>query len=287
LGITAEDIGEVNAQMQSDYDREYKVFKNAYNTDECYLCGKSFATITKENPCLHWLLRRCKFKKKNFIKLYKKYDYHQVAAFLRWVANEEVYLKNINDMESEKTEGKIIQYTVRWKNIEWSFESSKNDFSGHANTRQDYPHYHFQMRIDGKQFINYSDFHAPLSASDIQKINFVKDEGMPFVHSFGPAGIGMQEIMNIDVEALYGSLDFSGDEFNGILHGQTIISSNNEEGISCELIDDVYDESRKTGVAVSKILRGKLANTEASVITILSPVEGIPEIAKRTGHKRR
>lgn len=88
-------------QHQQTLD-EYERFRAAYAADECYLCNKPFKTISKENPCIHWLLRRSKFKSKDFVKVYDKFDYHQICSFLRWVANQERFQGNINDLKDEK-----------------------------------------------------------------------------------------------------------------------------------------------------------------------------------------
>ena len=54
------------------------------------------------------------------------------------------------------------------------------------------------MRIDGRQFINFNEFHVPLSDRDLFNLS-LRDE--PNVHhSFGVAGSGMQEALSVDPE---------------------------------------------------------------------------------------
>ena len=77
------------------YDKQYSAFIEHYEKDECYLCGKPFKTISNNQLCLHWLLRQCKFKKKDFPKITAKYDFYSISAFLRWVANAEAGTRNI------------------------------------------------------------------------------------------------------------------------------------------------------------------------------------------------
>jgi hypothetical protein len=144
---------ELFQQTFEQHEEKYTRFLNAYSKDECYLCNKNFKTYSKSNPCLHWLLRRCKFKKKDFPLLTEKYDYHQINMYVQWIANSEYFQKNINDMKGEQSEKKVFQSTIKWKNIEWSFECSENDFKGH-NGSINYPHYHFQMTIDKRIFIS-------------------------------------------------------------------------------------------------------------------------------------
>ncbi len=284
--FTPEQINEQNKKRTEDAKKEYNEFIDAHTKGMCYICKKSYKTISKDTPCVHWLLRECKFKKKDFEKIYEKFDFFQINAFLRWVANQESYLKNINDMKEEQAEGKIIQETIKWKHIEWSFECAESDFKGHGGTQSNFPHYHFQMRINGQQFINYNDFHVPLSKDDELKLTLMQDEATDFVHTFGSAGAGMQDAMKVNINQLFDSADFRGDELNGVFHFQSIIHSSN--GIDGEIIDEAYEESRKTGKSVAKIIREKLKNDDAvSMVSIGSPADSVPEIAKRTEHKPR
>ena len=105
-------------QQRENYEREYSDFIKHYGRDECYLCGKPFKTISKSEPCVHWLLRRCKFKKKDFTKITDKYDFYNISAFLRWVANAEAGVRNINNLKEESSERKIFETTIKWKREE-------------------------------------------------------------------------------------------------------------------------------------------------------------------------
>jgi len=283
--FTQEEIAEQNRIRHQKALEEYERFKKAHPQNICYICKKPYKTISRDTPCIHWLLRECKFKKKDFNKVYGKFDFFSINAFLRWVANYEVYLKNINDMKNEQNESKIIQETIQWKHIEWSFECSGNDFKGHGGTNSNFPHYHFQMRINGQQFINYNDFHIPLSKNDQMKLVLMNDPDSNFKHTFGSSGAGMEDALKFDMENFMESADFNGDELNGIFHFQSIVSAPN--GIDGELIDKAYEESKKTGKSVAKILRDILPEDEVSILTIATPGDSVPEIAKRTEHKQR
>ena len=283
---TPEEIEKENQERQRLGQEEHDRFLKAYNNDCCYLCGKPFKTIRKSNPCLHWLLRRCKFKKKDFPKIIEKYSYVQMESYLRWVANADVFLKNVNNLTDEKTKGKIIQSTIKWKDIEWSFDCSMSDFEGHKGTNSEFPHYHFQMRINGQQFINYNDFHIQLTKNDEFILSLMLDGTPNFHHTFGAGGMGMEEAMSVDFDLLLENPDFKGDEHNGIYHMQSVIQANSEEGIPGELIDEAFEESRKTGISATKILREKLAD-HASMVTIVSPSENVPDLAKRTERKKK
>jgi len=284
--LAQEQIDDINEQEQQRAVEEHNQFLHYYRQNICYICKKPYKTISKDTPCVHWLLRECKFKKKDFKSVYEKFDFFSINAFLRWVANEEQYLKNINDMKDEQSENIIIQETIKYKHIEWSFECSNGDFKGHGGSQSNFPHYHFQMRINGQQFINYSDFHIPLSDYDITKIEIIQDDDSQFIHTFGTRGAGMNDAMKVDINKIFNSADFRGDELNGIFHFQSIIQA--PDGIDGEFIDEAYEESRKTGKSVAKIMRDKLAGRkDVRIMTIGSPVDSVPEIAKRTEHKKR
>jgi hypothetical protein len=84
----------------------------------------------------------------------------QIQLFLRRVANEEGFAKNINDLAVEGS-GKIVELTIKAKDKEWSFSCGDGDYEGHKrespNSRR--PHYHLQMRVNGLPFIDYNNFH--------------------------------------------------------------------------------------------------------------------------------
>lgn len=281
------EINEFNLKSKESYDKEYEAFRNSFSKDECYLCGKSIKTSSHGNPCLHWLLRRCKFKKNQFTSLYEKYDYHQISSYLRWVANFEQPLKNVNDIELEKSDKVVFQSTIKWKNVEWTFECSPNDFIGHKGKHIDFPHYHFQMKIDGNIFIKFNEFHLPLSPLDIEKIELHNDSNNKFSHSYGAKGAGMQDIMKVDFNKLYNDDTLTGGEFDSFVDKKTIIHDKSGKGISGEFIADVYAESEKSGIPFSKLIQEKLNSEQASVQTIITAAEDVPKIAERTKHKKK
>jgi hypothetical protein len=284
-GLSKDELKHLN---QKDHDRnvaEYEEFKEGYKNGICYLCGKPFKTISKNNPCIHWLLRQCKFKKKDSPKVFGEFDYHQVAAFLRWVANQERFQSNINDLNEEKSEKKVISYTIKWKNIEWTFDCSKNDYDGHGGSKMDFPHYHFQVRIDGRQFINFKDYHIPFSKQDIFTLELRKEEPDFFHHSFGFGGSGMQEAVEVDPNMILANNVSTDNEKEATYHIQTIVMAE-ESPISGEVIQEIIEENKRTGKLQAHIAQEKLKG-KAKIRTIISPVDTIPDIAKRPKHKRK
>jgi len=282
--MSPEQIEKMNRLNDEEHLRQTSAFQEGYKNGRCYLCGKPFKTISTDSPCLHWLLRQCKFKKKDFQKIYEKYGYVNIAAFVRWCANQERFLANINDLEEERSGRKVLSYTVKWKNIEWTFDCSKNDFNGHEGTSIDYPHYHFQMRIDGRQFINFNDFHVPFTDQDVFVLKTSIEQGAWFNHDFGGIGSGMQQAVSIDPDLALQHMT-NADEEDATFHLSTMIEAI-DKPIPGELIDEMREESARTGKSMALIAQEKLAGI-ATVRTVISPAESIPDIASRTEHKRR
>ncbi len=280
-----EKIEELNQLNDEEHQRQAAEFKINYEKDICYLCKKPFKTISKNEPCLHWLLRQCKFKKKDFTKIYKKYGYGSIAAFIRWCANQERFLSNINDLEDEKSDRKIISYTVKWKNIEWTFDCSRKDFEGHKESFIDYPHYHFQMRIDGRQFINFNDFHVPFTDYDLFVLKNSMEQGDWFKQCFGSIGSGMQEAVSLDPDDVLENSSRSDNEDDATYHFSTMIDAS-DNPISGEEIYEIQKEAERTGKSFAYVAKHKLKD-RANIQTVISPVDSIPDIASRTEHKPR
>ncbi|WP_429179522.1 hypothetical protein [Aeromonas salmonicida] len=283
--MSPEEIEEINQLNDKEHQRQASAFKKGYKKGICYLCNKPFKTISKEEPCLHWLLRQCKFKKSDFPKIYKKYGYVNIAAFLRWCANQERLLSNINDLEDERPDGKILSYTIRWKNIEWTFDCSRKDFEGHHGTYTDYPHYHFQMRINGRQFINFNDFHVPFTEYDLFNLKNSLEQGDWFKHNFGAIGSGMQDAIEIDVDNILEHASSTTDQDDATYNFSTTIMAI-DKPISGEEIYEIHKEAERTGKSFAFVARNKLQN-RANIQTVITPADSIPDITSRTEHKRR
>jgi hypothetical protein len=280
-----EEIEEMNQLNDEEHQRQAESFKTGYEKGICYLCNKPFKTISNNDPCLHWLLRQCRFKKKDFPKIYEKYGYGNIAAFIRWCANQERLLSNINDLEDEKSDRKVLSYTVKWKNIEWTFDCSKNDFEGHKGTSIDYPHYHFQMRIDGRQFINFNDFHVPFTDQDLFVLKNSVEQGDWFKQNFGAIGSGMQEAVSVELVDILEHTTRSDNEDEATYHLSTMIDAS-DNPITGDEIYEIQQEVERTGKTFAYVAQKKLKE-RAKVQTVISPADSIPDIASRTEHKRR
>lgn len=281
--LTTEQIEDSNRRDRTEHERQVLEFREAYAAGRCYLCGEAFDQMRASEPCSHWLLRRCRFKKKDFLSITTRYDYHNIAAFLRWCANEESLLRNINDLENERSERKVISYTVKWKNIDWTFDCTENDMRGHGTGPSAQPHYHFQMRIDGRQFINFNEFHVPLSDRDLFQLSLLDE---PSVHqSFGTAGAGMQEAVSADPELILEYTQSTAEGSNATYNFSTMIEAINEP-LSGDDIYAVIEEANRTNQSFAYVAQQRLMS-RANIQTVISPADDIPDIASRTEHKPR
>jgi len=276
-------------KWQAENDQEHRSqharFKQGYEQGKCYLCGKDFKTVSKDEPCLHWLLRMGRFKPKDIKLIGEKFGYIQIAAYLRWCANEERLLANINDLEDEASEGKFLSSTIRWRNIEWTFDCSANDLAGHGGSHSNFPHYHFQMRIDGRQFINFNDYHLPFSDMDLFSFRLRNEPGFGF--DFGVHGAGMSDAMQSDPEFIIENTVVSESEEDAGFGFSTMIMSK-DGTISGDDIYKMIQESKRTGRSIASISRKFYENDESvNIGTIVSPSGSVPEITARTEMKRR
>lgn len=282
--MTPEELRKWNDLNDAEHRSQYLKFIAGYRKEHCYLCDKDFKTISKETPCVHWLLRRGKFKNKDIVLIANKFGYINICAYLRWCANAERMVANINDIKEEAPDGKILSSTIRWRNIEWSFDCSPNDFAGHGGSHSSFPHYHFQMRIDGRQFINFNDYHLPFNDLDLFVLRLSKEPGMHF--DFGSHGIGMQDAMDIDPEDIINHTTYTEDEEEAAFNIQTIIMAPNNP-IRGEEVFAAIEESKKTGRTMAAIFREKFEGTDVGVTSIIGPSETVPKITPRTEHKPR
>lgn len=280
-----EEVERHNDRDTARYETEYDAFSTEYQKGKCYLCHCDFKTISRDRPCVHWLLRRGKFKKNDFPLLFEKFGFTQLAAFTRWAANQEQPLSAINDLDVLRGERKVFEFTVRWKNIEWTFDCSKNDYEGHDGLKTNFPHFHLQMRIDGRAFIDFGDFHIPFTEEDLFRIDVSRDLPSLFHVSYGDAGLGMQFASELDPDTILEETEVTDDLDKATYRMQTIITSENGS-IDMQALLKAMEQSRATGEPIASLARKHLGD-EHSIRTIISPGDGMPEIAKRSERKRR
>jgi hypothetical protein len=278
-------INERNRQVAAE---EHKRFSEAFKTGQCCFCGDALTSFDHAKPCRHWLLNPAGFGKDHLELLAKQHSWKVLENYLRWVANEDAFAKNINDLADEGT-GKLVELTIRYKNIEWSFSCSATDLSGHegGGEHSRRPHYHFLMYVDGKPFIRYNDFHLPLSAPDIGFLEYTRaNPGKVQVRLVGGAGMNevfdesmLEHIVNM---ARSGTSDDQAE--SAPIQLDTIVMAPPGKAIAGEDIYNLIQAAKAEGVTIASKMRNLQG---ASVQTFVSPGPGVVRQATRSGRKKR
>lgn len=262
-------------------EAEHKEFQDAFKAGRCYICNESVNALDEQKPCIHWLLNPPGFRKRHFSEIVKKYGFFKLQSYLRWIANEDKFAVNINDL-SEEGSGKLIEVTIRYKTLEWSFSCTENDFNGHGSGQHQMPHYHFSMRDGVRILIRFNDFHVPFTEYDVVSIS-AERENPDFIKRKYLGGEGMSDVMNERV--LEQILDNSSSEGNPDLAEfdfQHIIEADEGTTISGEDVQALYQEAKAKGVSFASILRqGRIPN--AKVTSIVTPGPGVVEQNIRSG----
>lgn len=282
--LSAEDIARGNAANKRNTETEYQSFLEHFGRGSCYICGRPLISFCKKSPCPHWLLKPKGFKKNDFPSLAKQYGFYQIQSFLRWIANQDGFAKNINDLPEEGTGSKLFEVTIKYKNLEWAFSCAESDYQGHATSQHaKHQHYHFQMRIDIRPFINYSDFHVPFSEMDIIEIEAARSMPGKIKQRFS-FGEGMNTILSEEtVEHIINATVPGDDAARAPFKLDTIAIAEEGKTIREDDVYAIYQEAKEKGVTVASLIH-KLPNARAQVI--VSPGPGVVEQAPRTGRKK-
>jgi hypothetical protein len=198
-GMSPEERARVNERNRREAQEQHERFSEAFKAGQCYFCGDALTAFDQAKPCRHWLLKPEGFGKEHLERLAQHDGWLVLENYLRWVANEEAFAKNINDLADEGT-GKLVELTVKYKNLEWSFSCGATDLSGHEGgvEHSKRPHYHFRMYADGKPFIRYNDFHLPLSEADIGFLEHMRAHPGKVKRQL-PGGAGTAEVLDEDM----------------------------------------------------------------------------------------
>lgn len=278
--LSEEERNAVSATSVESSLTEHVAFREAFAAGGCYLCGKPLATFSSPQPCLHWLLKPKGFKKKHLPAVAERYSMLQMETYLRWVANSEAIAHNINDLADEGT-GKLREVTIRYKHLEWSFSCALNDLRGHASSAHSgFPHFHFQMRLEQRPFIDYSDFHLPLHARDVNGLELSIRIPEIFKIKF-PGGEGMDEILQpTNFDLLLSKSSKSPDPENAGLNISSLVIADDGHTIDGSHLAELIDRARAEGVTVASLLHN-IPNANAR--TIISPGPAVVEQAGRKG----
>ncbi|MEI8339494.1 MAG: hypothetical protein WCF94_02405 [bacterium] len=278
-------IIEKGKEQQELAKKDFEELKSSLSEGKCHYCNNDIAHFSDKKPCLHWLLKPNGFKKKHFPILYNNKSFHQMNAYLRWIANIESPMININDLVEEGSSNKFIEETIKYKNLEWSFSCSKNDRVGHKDKYDGtFPHYHFQMKVDGLVIINYNGFHIPFANYD-EFCFGVKDEKIDRLRFRTTLGAGMQSLFDsFSSEELLDNMKNSGEDDKKQFNLQTLVEADEGTTISGDEIADMIEEHKRTGVPLAKLLR-KIKNVKST--TYICPGPSVPEKATREPNRSK
>jgi len=285
MDLSPEKIQKLNERNLARNERNFAQFKFDLNRGYCWVCQKPLKSFAAMMPCQHWLLMPNGFRKKHFPILYELKTYDKLEGFLRWYSNAVSPLTGINDIKDEHNPDDLMGLTISQGDLEWSFSCPPSCFSGNHNKHG--PHYHFQMRIKGRQFINYGDFHIPLSEYEKWLIDIDNDRNLNIkrrdVHGMGIGSMFEQ----IDSDILLEGMRKTEDDKKAQFHLQTLVMSDSEKGISGDEIADLIEESKRTGVPMAQLVK-RLQNVRTRVIIEPGPsiAKSAPRTRKRRGKKR-
>lgn len=276
--LTPEEIKCQNQKMYAEYEVAYRHFRTKFDEGLCSYCNKPLKTFSGSASCLHWLLRPKGVKKKHIKETLVDSGYFDVDTYLRWVANTSEHLKSINDLKIDKK--KLINTTIKHKHLEWSISCSPSDLKGHGNSN--YPHFHFQFRIDKRPFVNFSDFHIRFTDHDLWRLAMQNQDEISYQYDQG-YGVGMNDVLNSHIiEDVMKITTVCDSEDEAILYTDTLVMAKPGETISGSELFDLIEKSKQTGIPMSR-----LANElNANVTTYISEGKGVVDKAARTKTKR-
>lgn len=237
---------------QADRDQNAKDFerlKTNLSKGKCYLCNQDISYTDPANPCFHWLinpnidislLRSFLSKEQSFFRMY---------TYLAWVANSDTPLININDTFDYDKNKRIFEGTVRYKEIEWSFSLGKSDFEGHTNkTNGCTPHFHAQLKINGRTQIKYNQTHIPFHPSDFLNFELLNQHAVQLDASFAS---GIEELKNHVEVAVYHDNSV---HFKQLVSCDTLITTIVLPGITFEHLEEIEELYSTTQLQIHEII---------------------------------
>ena len=286
-GLTKQELAQFNSKVFQEVRREYEEFKAAFGKRKCYLCEKDIAWFGVNRPCIHWLLKPTGFKKRHFPLIFETHDYRQMSSYARWVASLEGPGKNVNDLVEEHSGTKLIDFTARFQHFTWSFSCGESDFKGHVGSESGgFPHYHLQMTVNGRPFIDYSDFHVPFSAADLDHLELARENPDLIILHNGP-GLGMQDLVQ-DEEALNIAIKTGIPAENpaqATFEVHTLITAREGKTVSGSEVAEVIEEAKRRGSTMASVAQERFK--DAHVRFILSPGPGIVDVKPRAPRRKK
>ena len=282
--LPKEEVERKNRERHEEIERLYRHFKECFSKGICDGCGKPLATFSKsELPCFHWLLRPKGVKKKDLEFLFTTKGYSRTAAYIRWIANEEIFLSRINDLADEGNTEAVFHWSATYKHIKWTFWCTPNDYNGHQGSKVAYPHFHVEIRLSGQVFVRFNDFHIPFTDEDLFDLRCNLDSRSPIKQSFGIHGAGMRDAVAVPIEKIISDTQVADDESKGVYRIHTMAIAKEGETISEDFLEEVIRKSKETGHTVAYYLNKSGLNTHI----VVSPIDTVPDKEIRTNPRKK
>ncbi|WP_312145333.1 hypothetical protein [Brevundimonas sp.] len=265
-----------NASQIAESERQHAHFKAAFDQGCCYICEADLTTFVETAPCLHWFLRPPGVKKRHYPAVAEKFGMMAIQSWVRWVANEDGWARNIADTTDEHH---IVQVTARYGDYAWSISCGKTDFAGHTGKNSNFPHYHLQMSIKDRPFISYNDFHFRIHDDELSILKAMEATGVKskFVNgeSFDDvlATIDPQWVVDLPV-------DRTADPQRAAFNLQTILIADEGTTISGEAIYDMFQQAKRDGVSFASRAQ---TIPHSSGRTLIGEGPGVVDPAPREG----
>jgi len=285
--IPPEIIEEQNILILQQQEKEYESFKKYLKNESCYICGLKMNAFNENSFCLHWFTYPIGIKKKHFEKIFKgdlSFGFINLDAYFRWLANSENFMGNINDLRTETSENSYLEATYKYKNLQWAFSIGNTDLEGHKNSFIGAePHYHIEMKVDGRNFINFNDFHLKFNDEDLFNIEVRKQipENVITTNDFDAGMSFLENEENIDL--IKEMSEVTQDYENATVNYQSVIIPDKDNPITGEMLQEAMIESEETKKPIGIILSEKLKSANSTII--ISPGQGVPKMSKRSGKK--
>ncbi|WP_298097307.1 hypothetical protein [Brevundimonas sp.] len=278
-GMTEQARDEFTARQLAATDRQHIQFRDAFRQGICYLCDERLDHFQERKPCVHWLLRPLGFRKKHLPAMTAAFGMMQTQSWLRWVASEGAFARNITDTAEEN--GYVVQITIRYDVYQWSISCGKSDFAGHGN--QNFPHYHLQMWIDGRPFISYGDFHIRLHSDEVAALTAIQATG-GMVKSKFPHGESFEDLVaSTTAEWVIDAPVGEGDHANAPFNISTVMIAKPGTTMSGDDLYAMFTKARASKVTIASLAR---EFPDAVTESVVSPGPGVVEPAVRTPLRR-
>ena len=263
-------IEQIEQEHAQEAEQLYKEFKNKFEQGLCDSCAKPLDSFFAGVPCFHWLLRPKGSRKQDIKDVFLAKGYFRTASYVRWVCNQGVHIARINDLSKEGDEEAIFHWSAEYKHIKWTYLCTRNDYKGHKDRKKSFPHYHVEMRLHGKVFIKFNNFHLKFTGEDIFKLQCNLDSSCPIKQTFGGHGAGMEDAFSIPAETIIKETQTTVDPSEATYHIHTFLMDKN--GISGDAVNEALKKAKDSGKPVANFLR----KMGYSPKIIIEPPESVP-----------